>query len=90
LKLVVGLGNPGEDYARTRHNVGFLVADALARAYRAAFSARKFGAEIAEAQAGGERVLVMKPQTFMNHSGGSLDTPPTPQFAITLRLPRPS
>jgi peptidyl-tRNA hydrolase, PTH1 family len=69
LKLVVGLGNPGEDYARTRHNVGFLVADALARAYRAAFSTRKFGAEIAEAQAGGERVLVMKPQTFMNHSG---------------------
>jgi PTH1 family peptidyl-tRNA hydrolase len=69
LKLVVGLGNPGEDYARTRHNVGFLVAEELARAYRAPFSTRKFGSEIAEAQAGGERVLVMKPLTYMNHSG---------------------
>jgi PTH1 family peptidyl-tRNA hydrolase len=69
LKLVVGLGNPGEDYARTRHNVGFLVAEELARTYRAPFSTRKFGAEIAEAQAGGERVLVMKPLTYMNGSG---------------------
>ena len=69
MKLVVGLGNPGEDYARTRHNLGFLVADGLARAYRAAFSARKFGAEIAEAGVGGERVWIMKPQTYMNHSG---------------------
>jgi PTH1 family peptidyl-tRNA hydrolase len=69
VKLVVGLGNPGEDYARTRHNVGFLVADGLARALGAAFSARKFGAEIAEATVGRERVCIMKPLTYMNLSG---------------------
>ncbi len=69
MKLVVGLGNPGEDYARTRHNVGFLVADGLARAWKVAFSTRKFGAEIAEATVGRDRVWIMKPQTYMNHSG---------------------
>jgi len=69
VKLVVGLGNPGEDYARTRHNVGFLVADGLARACGAVFSTRKFGAEIAEASVAQERVWIMKPQTYMNNSG---------------------
>jgi len=69
LRLVVGLGNPGTEYARTRHNVGFLVADALAQAWRAGFTTRKFGAEIAEAGVGGDRVWIMKPQTYMNHSG---------------------
>ena len=69
MKLVVGLGNPGEGYARTRHNVGFLVADRLSLALGAPFSVRKFGADLAEGRAGPERVLVMKPQTFMNHSG---------------------
>jgi PTH1 family peptidyl-tRNA hydrolase len=69
LKLVVGLGNPGEGYARTRHNVGFLVADRLARQLGASFSATKFAAELAEGRAGRERVWIMKPQTYMNHSG---------------------
>jgi peptidyl-tRNA hydrolase, PTH1 family len=69
LKLLVGLGNPGPEYARTRHNVGFLVADEMARIAGASFSLRKFGAEIAEAAAGGERFWIVKPQTFMNHSG---------------------
>ncbi len=69
MKLVVGLGNPGEDYARTRHNVGFLVADGLARALGASFSTKKFGAEIAETSVGQERVWIMKPQTYMNNSG---------------------
>jgi PTH1 family peptidyl-tRNA hydrolase len=69
LKLVVGLGNPGEEYARTRHNLGYLVAENVAAAYRAPFSTRKFGAEIAEVAASGDRVLVMKPLTYMNHSG---------------------
>jgi PTH1 family peptidyl-tRNA hydrolase len=69
VKLVVGLGNPGETYARTRHNVGFLVADGVAEACRASFSTRKFGAEIAEASVGQERVWIVKPQTYMNHSG---------------------
>jgi PTH1 family peptidyl-tRNA hydrolase len=69
LKLLVGLGNPGPEYARTRHNVGFLVADEVARMAGAGFTLRKFGAEIAEAAMGGERVWIVKPQTFMNHSG---------------------
>jgi peptidyl-tRNA hydrolase, PTH1 family len=69
LKLLVGLGNPGPEYARTRHNVGFLVADEVARLSGAGFTLRKFGAEIAEAVAGGERFWIVKPQTYMNHSG---------------------
>lgn len=70
MKLVVGLGNVGPEYARTRHNVGFLVADRLAQALRADFSAeKKFSAELAEGKLAGERVLVMKPTTYMNASG---------------------
>ncbi|WP_242395576.1 aminoacyl-tRNA hydrolase [Anaeromyxobacter oryzisoli] len=69
MKLVVGLGNPGEEYARTRHNVGFLVADRLAQLAGASFTAKKFAAELAEARLGPERVWIMKPQTYMNCSG---------------------
>ncbi len=69
MKLVVGLGNPGPEYARTRHNVGFLAADLLARQLGAAFDVRKFAAELAEAKAGQEKVWIMKPQTYMNRSG---------------------
>jgi PTH1 family peptidyl-tRNA hydrolase len=72
LKLLVGLGNPGPDHARSRHNVGYLVADEVARRYRTAFTVAKFAAEIAEAVVGGERVWVLKPQTYMNHSGESV------------------
>jgi PTH1 family peptidyl-tRNA hydrolase len=69
LKLVVGLGNPGPEYARSRHNVGFLVADRLAHALGAEFTVRKFAAELAEARSGREKVWIMKPQTYMNRSG---------------------
>ncbi len=69
MKLVVGLGNPGPEYARTRHNVGYLVADLLARQLGATFDVRKFAAELAEARDGKEKVWIMKPQTYMNHSG---------------------
>ena len=69
MKLVVGLGNPGPDYARTRHNVGYLVADAFARQIGAEFTLRKFQSELAEGRAGSDRVWVMKPQTWMNRSG---------------------
>jgi PTH1 family peptidyl-tRNA hydrolase len=69
MKLVVGLGNPGEEYARTRHNVGFLAADRLAQLARSRFTAQKFAAELAEARLGPERVWIMKPQTYMNESG---------------------
>jgi PTH1 family peptidyl-tRNA hydrolase len=69
LKLLVGLGNPGPEYARTRHNVGYLVADEVARMSGAGFTLRRFSAEIAEAGIEGERVWIVKPQTYMNHSG---------------------
>jgi PTH1 family peptidyl-tRNA hydrolase len=72
VKLVVGLGNPGDAYARTRHNVGWQVADRLAGLLTASFSLKKFGAELAEARSGDERIWIMKPQTFMNHSGESV------------------
>ena len=71
MKLIVGLGNPGEKYAQTRHNVGWLVLDELAR--RAGGNWRKDGeAEVCEVRLGGlpgEKVLLVKPQTFMNTSG---------------------
>jgi PTH1 family peptidyl-tRNA hydrolase len=69
LKLVVGLGNPGPEYARSRHNVGYLVAEALARDLGADFAVEKFAAELAEARAEREKVWIMKPRTYMNHSG---------------------
>ena len=69
MRIVVGLGNPGPDYARTRHNVGYLVADAFACQLGAEFSVSKFQSELAEGRAGAERVWVMKPQTWMNRSG---------------------
>ncbi|MCM2334115.1 MAG: aminoacyl-tRNA hydrolase [Anaeromyxobacteraceae bacterium] len=72
MKLVVGLGNPGDAYARTRHNVGWNVADRLAGLLGASFTVKKFAAELAEARSGGERIWIMKPQTFMNHSGESV------------------
>ena len=69
MKLIVGLGNPGEDYARTRHNLGYLVADRVAEALGASRPARKFGAEIGEARLGAGVIAIMKPLTYMNHSG---------------------
>jgi PTH1 family peptidyl-tRNA hydrolase len=69
LRIVVGLGNPGPDYARTRHNVGYLVADSFARQLGAEFTVSKFQSELAEGRAGAERVWVMKPHTWMNRSG---------------------
>lgn len=69
MKLVVGLGNPGVQYAQTRHNVGWLVVDEVAR--RAGESWRKDGpnAEVCEVRLGSVKVLLIKPQTFMNASG---------------------
>ena len=72
MKLLVGLGNPGPDHARSRHNVGYLVADEVARRYRTTFTVAKFAAEVAEAVVGGERVWILKPRTYMNHSGESV------------------
>jgi PTH1 family peptidyl-tRNA hydrolase len=72
MRLFVGLGNPGSRYARNRHNVGFMVVDAIARAQGAAPWRRRFQGEAAEALVGGERLLLLKPQTYMNESGRSV------------------
>src|SRR5436190_16155752 len=66
--LVAGLGNPGREYAGNRHNVGFLVADELARRHGGSFK-RKFSGELAELRIGDARVALLKPQTYMNDSG---------------------
>ena len=69
--LVVCLGNPGARYERTRHNVGFLVADRLAALHGTPIRRLRFKALTAEMTLGGARALVLKPQTFMNLSGES-------------------
>jgi PTH1 family peptidyl-tRNA hydrolase len=69
MKLVVGLGNPGERYRRTRHNAGFMVVDALASRAGAPRGREEADAWVAEAQVGGEEVRLAKPLTFMNRSG---------------------
>ena len=73
MKAIIGLGNPGKEYEQTRHNVGFLVVDALARQHGGTFvSKRSLESDVAELNLGGERVLLVKPQTFMNASGRAL------------------
>lgn len=67
--LIVGLGNPGDKYYLTRHNAGFLMMDYLAQRLNVKIDRSKFKALTAEATVGGKRVLLMKPQTFMNASG---------------------
>jgi peptidyl-tRNA hydrolase, PTH1 family len=72
-RLIVGLGNPGRDYAETRHNVGFMVLDRLAAAAGAIFrTEKKWQAEFATARVGGSDVWLCKPQTYMNLSGESV------------------
>lgn len=70
--LVVGLGNPGAEYAGTRHNVGFMTADFLHRKFGFAPFRDKFDGEIAEGKIGTEKVYLLKPQTYMNLSGNSV------------------
>ncbi len=67
--LVVGLGNPGSKYENTRHNMGFLALDLLAEQEHFTFNKLRFKAWTATCELGGEKVLVMKPQTYMNLSG---------------------
>lgn len=70
--LVVGLGNPGTEYAATRHNVGFMAADEIHRRYNFLPFRSKFDGLIAEGNIEGEKVYLLKPQTFMNLSGNSV------------------
>ncbi len=67
--LLVGLGNPGPRYAQNRHNVGFRTVEALAEAHRLSFSRTEHQAETAHGHIEGERVVLAKPQTWMNESG---------------------
>ncbi|NKD55332.1 MULTISPECIES: aminoacyl-tRNA hydrolase [unclassified Haematospirillum] len=67
--LVVGLGNPGAEYAGNRHNVGFMAADALVRRHSFSSWRSKHHGELADGSIAGQRVMVLKPMTFMNRSG---------------------
>lgn len=69
MRIVVGLGNPGREYAATRHNLGFMVVDELARRAAAGGSRKRFRSEVAEGTLDGEKLVLVKPQTYMNLSG---------------------
>lgn len=69
MKLIVGLGNPGTEYADTRHNIGFMAADALQSACRLSPWKSKFHGHLADGMVDGEKILLLKPMTFMNRSG---------------------
>ncbi|GAA3999863.1 aminoacyl-tRNA hydrolase [Allokutzneria multivorans] len=71
LALVVGLGNPGPGYAGNRHNIGFLVLDELAGRIGGKFKSHKAGAEVVEGRLSGSRVVLAKPRSYMNLSGGA-------------------
>jgi peptidyl-tRNA hydrolase, PTH1 family len=72
MKLICGLGNPGREYERHRHNVGFMVVDALLARARAELTQDKFQARVGQGSLGGERILFVEPQTYMNLSGRSV------------------
>jgi len=73
LHLIAGLGNPGADYERTRHNIGFMLADRLAERWRGGWkNEKRFAARVAMAEFGGRRALLCEPQTFMNESGSTV------------------
>jgi PTH1 family peptidyl-tRNA hydrolase len=72
MKVICGLGNPGREYERHRHNIGFQVVEALGARWKASAWQSKFDAECASTTVGDEKVLLLKPQGFMNRSGLSL------------------
>lgn len=72
MKLIVGLGNPGLQYDGTRHNIGFEAIDKLADSHRISVNRSKFKALVGEGTIGGEKVVLMKPQTYMNLSGEAI------------------
>lgn len=72
MKLIVGLGNPGKEYEKTRHNAGFMVIDKVAEQCKLSFNKTKFNALVAEGRIHDESVILMKPQTYMNLSGNAV------------------
>jgi len=69
MRIIVGLGNPGEEYRETRHNVGFRVVDLFAARAGLTFNRRRFHSRAADGKVAGRQVLVLKPRTFVNESG---------------------
>ena len=72
MKIIVGLGNPGREYAGTRHNLGFMIVDELARRLGATERRNRFRSDLIEAFDGGEKVVLLKPRTYMNLSGSAV------------------
>lgn len=72
MKVIVGLGNPGKEYEKTRHNAGFLAVDEAAQEFDVKITTKKFNALIGETFIKGEKILFVKPQTYMNLSGESV------------------
>lgn len=72
MQLIVGLGNPGDEYRHHRHNIGFMAVDAIARQHNFPVLKSKFKGLVADGNIAGERVLLLKPQTFMNRSGDAV------------------
>lgn len=69
MKLIVGLGNPGKEYEKTRHNVGFMVMDCLADDFHVSIKTKKFKGEYVKLKYQGEDIILLKPMTYMNNSG---------------------
>lgn len=74
MKMIVGLGNPGGEHENTRHNIGFMVVDALASARQTDVKKRKFGARFGETDFEGKKLILLKPWQFMNRSGQAVAT----------------
>jgi PTH1 family peptidyl-tRNA hydrolase len=72
MKLFVGLGNPGRLHAGNRHNIGFMAVDAVAQQYKFPPFRKRFQGQVSEASLGGAKVIVLKPETYMNESGRSV------------------
>ena len=96
MKLVVGLGNPGKQYEKTKHNIGFMVVDAIADSVPHTPWREEQRAEVCSITVAGEKVLLVKPQTFMNASGESIGplishigTENFPRFRVGIGRPLP-
>jgi len=74
VKMIAGLGNPGDEYADTRHNVGFRVIDSLSETFGVKIRKRRFGARLCESEFAGKKLILLKPWQFMNCSGASVAT----------------
>ena len=72
MKLIVGIGNPGKQYQNTRHNIGFMVLDEIAKEYNLSFDQSKFKSLYTILRLDGERIILMKPKTYVNLSGSAV------------------